>query len=405
MMLTKKRVWFALLAMTIAAGGGYYYWYKKSNDGAITYLTEKVVRGNIVRQVVASGSVDPVNLVSVGAQVSGQIKKLYVKLGQQVKKDDLIAEIDSVTQINALNTDKAILRTYESSLDAKKATYDIAKTRFERESQLWQKNATSKESYEDAKQTLELTKAEMVEVESQITQTKIKLSTDEQNLSYTRITAPLDGTVVSVPVSEGQTVNANQNTPTIVQVADLKKMEIQIEISEGDISQVRPGMPVNYTILSMPDMEFHAQVDSLDPGMTTLSDGDYDTSSSSSSSSSNSTTSAVYFYGKAIVDNEEGHLRIGMTTQNVITTDKKENVLLVPITAVHFVTEGKMSVRVLTPTGELQKTQVTTGISDGVHMQVLSGVKEGDELSLGQVSEQEIQDQSKAKGPGMRRMR
>ncbi len=405
MMLTKKRVWFALLAMTIAAGGGYYYWYKKSNDGAITYLTEKVVRGNIVRQVVASGSVDAVNLVSVGAQVSGQIKKLYVKLGQQVKKDDLIAEIDSVTQINALNTDKAILRTYESSLDAKKATYDIAKTRFERESQLWQKNATSKESYEDAKQTLELTKAEMVEVESQITQTKIKLSTDEQNLSYTRITAPLDGTVVSVPVSEGQTVNANQNTPTIVQVADLKKMEIQIEISEGDISQVRPGMPVNYTILSMPDMEFHAQVDSLDPGMTTLSDGDYDTSSSSSSSSSNSTTSAVYFYGKAIVDNEDGHLRIGMTTQNVITTDKKENVLLVPITAVHFDNEGKKSVRVLTPTGELQKTQVTTGISDGVHMQVLSGVKEGDELSLGQVSEQEIQDQSKAKGPGMRRMR
>ncbi len=405
MMLTKKRVWFALLAMTIAAGGGYYYWYKKSNDGAITYLTEKVVRGNIVRQVVASGSVDAVNLVSVGAQVSGQIKKLYVKLGQQVKKDDLIAEIDSVTQINALNTDKAILRTYESSLDAKKATYDIAKTRFERESQLWQKNATSKESYEDAKQTQELTKAEMVEVESQITQTKIKLSTDEQNLSYTRITAPLDGTVVSVPVSEGQTVNANQNTPTIVQVADLKKMEIQIEISEGDISQVQPGMPVNYTILSMPDVEFHAQVDSLDPGMTTLSDGDYDTSSSSSSSSSNSTTSAVYFYGKAIVDNEEGHLRIGMTTQNVITTDKKENVLLVPITAVHFDNEGKKSVRVLTPTGELQKTQVTTGISDGVHMQVLSGVKEGDELSLGQVSEQEIQDQSKAKGPGMRRMR
>ena len=405
MMLTKKRVWFALLAMTIAAGGGYYYWYKKSNDGAITYLTEKVVRGNIVRQVVASGSVDAVNLVSVGAQVSGQIKKLYVKLGQQVKKDDLIAEIDSVTQINALNTDKAILRTYESSLDAKKATYDIAKTRFERESQLWQKSATSKESYEDAKQTLELTKAEMVEVESQITQTRIKHSTDEQNLSYTRITAPLDGTVVSVPVSEGQTVNANQNTPTIVQVADLKKMEIQIEISEGDISQVQPGMPVNYTILSMPDMEFHAQVDSLDPGMTTLSDGDYDTSSSSSSSSSNSTTSAVYFYGKAIVDNEDGHLRIGMTTQNVITTDKKENVLLVPITAVHFDNEGKKSVRVLTPTGELQKTQVTTGISDGVHMQVLSGVKEGDELSLGQVSEQEIQDQSKAKGPGMRRMR
>lgn len=120
------------------------------------------------------------------------------------------------------------------------------------------------------------------------------MNTDEVNLGYTRITAPLDGTIVSVPVDEGQTVNANQTTPTIVQIADLDKMEIKIEISEGDITAVKPGMPITYTILSNPETEYNATLTSIDPGLTTLTDGAtrpprIDGSSASSSSSSSST--------------------------------------------------------------------------------------------------------------------
>lgn len=127
------------------------------------------------------------------------------------------------------------------------------------------------------------------------------------------LTAPLDGTIVSVPVDEGQTVNANQTTPTIVQIADLDKMEIKIEISEGDITAVKPGMPITYTILSNPETEYKATLTSIDPRLHTLTDGSYKTTSvdgsSASSSSSSSSNNAVYYYGKALIDNKEGPLR------------------------------------------------------------------------------------------------
>ena len=133
-----------------------------------------------------------------------------------MKKGDLIAEIDSVPQLNQLETDKARLQSYESQLAAKKVALKIAKTKYDREMQLKKRDAASKESLEDAENAYALAKAEVTELESQIRQARIAVNTDEVNLGYTRITAPLDGTIVSVPVDEGQTVNANQTTPTIV---------------------------------------------------------------------------------------------------------------------------------------------------------------------------------------------
>ena len=260
-------------------------------DG-MAYLTEPVTIGNITRTVNATGEVGAVQLVSVGAQVGGQIKKLHVVLGQDVKKGDLIAEIDSVPQLNQLETDKARLQSYESQLAAKKVALKIAKTKYDREMQLKKRDAASKESLEDAENAYALAKAEVTELESQIRQARIAVNTDEVNLGYTRITAPLDGTIVSVPVDEGQTVNANQTTPTIVQIADLDKMEIKIEISEGDITAVKPGMPITYTILSNPETEYKATLTSIDPGLTTLTDGSYKTTSSTGSSASSSSVSS-----------------------------------------------------------------------------------------------------------------
>ena len=144
----------------------------------------------------------------------------------------------------------------------------MAQTRYNRELQLRRSDSTSVENLESARQTLALAKADVAETESQIIQSKLAVSTAETNLGYTRISAPLDGTVVSIPVEEGQTVNANQTTPTIVQVADLSRMENKIEISEGDITRVKPGMTVIYTILSEPDINFRAKLDTIDPGYT-----------------------------------------------------------------------------------------------------------------------------------------
>ena len=399
-----KKKLFLIAALAVAAAVAAWYVLRMDQGDGMAYLTEPVTAGNITRTVNATGEVGAVQLVSVGAQVGGQIKKLHVVLGQDVKKGDLIAEIDSVPQLNQLETDKARLQSYESQLAAKKVALKIAKTKYDREMQLKKRDAASKESLEDAENAYALAKAEVTELESQIRQAQIAVNTDEVNLGYTRITAPLDGTIVSVPVDEGQTVNANQTTPTIVQIADLDKMEIKIEISEGDITAVKPGMPITYTILSNPETEYKATLTSIDPGLTTLTDGSYKTTSSTgssaSSSSSSSSNNAVYYYGKALIDNKEGPLRIGMTTQNVITVADVKDALLVPVIAVQS-RNGKKFVRVLGPGDKPERREVTTGIADGIHIQILSGLKEGDAVITAQVTQQDrdAQVQQRHRGP------
>ena len=398
-----KKKPFLIAALVIAAAVAAWYVFRMDQGDGMAYLTEPVTIGDITKTVNATGEVGAVQLVSVGAQVGGQIKRLHVVLGQDVKKGDLIAEIDSVPQLNQLETDKARLQSYESQLAAKKVALKIAKTKYDRERQLKKRDAASKESLEDAENAYALAKAEVTELESQIRQTQIAVNTDEVNLGYTRITAPLDGTIVSVPVDEGQTVNANQTTPTIVQIADLDKMEIKIEISEGDITAVKPGMPITYTILSNPETEYKAVLTSIDPGLTTLTDGSYKTTSSTGSSSSSSSTSsnnAVYYYGKALIDNKQGPLRIGMTTQNVITVADVKDALLVPVIAVQS-GNGKKFVRVLGPGDKPERGEVTTGIADGIHIQILSGLKEGDAVITAQVTQQEqdAQGQQRHRGP------
>lgn len=358
-----------------------------TRDDDVTYMTEKVRTGNISQVVEATGEVAAVNLVSVGAQVSGQIKKLYVVLGQEIKQGQMIAEIDSQTQENTLNTDKAKLNNYKAQLEARKIVLNISRKQYERELVLIKTNSTSQQNLENARDTYATARANVNEMESLIRQTQIAINTDETNLGYTKIRAPLDGTIVSVPVEEGQTVNANQTTPTIVQIANLNDMEIDIEISEGDITKVKPGMDVDYTILSEPNTIFHAKLDSIDPGLTTLTDGSYDKSGSSSSSSSSS-TAAVYYYGRAYVNNPERKLRIGMMTQNTIHISSAKNVLIVPSITITS-RQGKHFVRILTDKNKVERRDVETGISDGVFTEIRSGLSEGEQVISSEVSKGE----------------
>ena len=388
-----KKKLFLIAALAVAAAVAAWYVLRMDQGDGMAYLTEPVTIGNITRTVNATGEVGAVQLVSVGAQVGGQIKKLHVVLGQDVKKGDLIAEIDSVPQLNQLETDKARLQSYESQLAAKKVALKIAKTKYDREMQLKKRDAASKESLEDAENAYALAKAEVTELESQIRQARIAVNTDEVNLGYTRITAPLDGTIVSVPVDEGQTVNANQTTPTIVQIADLSHMEIKIEIAEGDITQVKPGMTVDYTILAEPGATRRAVLDSIDPGLTTLSDGTYDTSSGSSSSDS-----AVYYYAKAVVPNPDGALRIGMTTQNVIVVESADQVTAVPSIAVFTRPGGEDYVRLLRPDGSVEERTVETGLSNNMLTEIRSGLQAGDRV----VSAQMTQAEAAARAGSMR---
>ena len=381
-----------LIILLILGVGGYFVYDKFFNikDEKVEFITKKAKKGSFSKKVDATGEIFATELIDVGAQVSGQIKKLYVKLGDQVKKGDMIASIDSSTQQNSIDNKEAQLAIYKAQLESAKVALNIAKTQFDRENALFAKNATSKQEFESAKNTFSSNSAKIKELEAQIKQTNIELSTAKINLGYTKITAPRDGTVVSVQVEEGQTVNANQTTPTIVNIADLSHVKMKMQIAEGDITKIKVGTPVEYSILSEPTKKFQTTVSSIDPGLTTLSDGSYGSSSSSKSSysSSSSSSSAVYYYAQSIVDNKDGILRIGMTTQNELLIANVEDAIIVPSIGIKKDENGTF-VYVLKD-GKPVKTAVKTGIKDNLDTQIISGVNEGDEIITSQGSSSEI---------------
>ena len=358
-----------------------YFLYGKffKQEEAPKALTTRLEKGNIRGTVTAAGEVYARDLVDVGAQVSGQIKKLYVKVGDIVKKGDMIAQIDSVTQENEIAQQKAQLLIHEANLASAKIAAENAKTQYNRELQLYKRNAASKEAVENAKNSAALKEAEQKQIEAQIEQTKLQLSTAETNFGYTKITAPISGTVVSVPVEEGKTVNSNQTTPTIVKIADLSKMEIKMQIAEGDISKIKIGMDVEYSILSDLDNIKKAKIYKIDPGLTTLSDGTYD-KTSSGSSSSGSSDSAVYFYAKMLVDNAGNFLKIGMTTENNIIVSEANNTSYLPTSVIKRDAGGDY-VTVLSG-AQPEQRYVKTGVSDDLNTEILSGLDEKDEVLI-----------------------
>ena len=381
-----------LIILLILGVGGYFVYdnFFKVKDEKVEFITKKAKKGSFSKKVDATGEIFATELIDVGAQVSGQIKKLYVKLGDQVKKGDMIASIDSSTQQNSIDNKEAQLAIYKAQLESAKVALNIAKTQFDRENALFAKNATSKQEFESAKNTFSANSAKIKELEAQIKQTNIELSTAKINLGYTKITAPRDGTVVSVQVEEGQTVNANQTTPTIVNIADLSHVKMKMQIAEGDITKIKVGTPVEYSILSEPTKKFQTTVSSIDPGLTTLSDGSYGSSSSSKSSysSSSSSSSAVYYYAQSIVENKDGILRIGMTTQNELLIANVEGAIIVPSIGIKKDENGTF-VYVLKD-GKPVKTAVKTGIKDNLDTQIISGINEGDEIITSQGSSSEI---------------
>lgn len=381
-MMKKVTKWGIALLAVAALAAGMWWWLKPKNE--INYLTEPVVRTSIAQTVSATGEISAAQLVDVGAQASGQIKKLHVTLGQQVKKGDLIAEIDSTSQLNNLNTNKAKLDTYQAQLVSAEIALRSADKKYQREQALWKEDATSREALEDGQDAFAAAKASVAELKSSIRQTQIAINTAEADLGYTRITAPMDGTVVAIPVEEGQTVNANQTTPTIVQVADLSTMLNKMQIAEGDVNKVKAGMKLTFTTLSQPDNVREATLESIDPGLTTMSQGSYTTST-------DTTDSAIYYYARSLVPNEDNVLHIGMTTENTIIINQAEKVLAVPKLAVKQ-RGGKQYVRVLGENNQPQEKEITTGLSDNMNTEVKSGLGEGENVIISEAAAGETSD-------------
>lgn len=369
-----------ILILALGVGiGSYFYINKTEEANQVHYITEPVKRTTIDKNVLATGSVRASQRTEVGAQVSGKIISLNVKLGQAVKKGDLIAEIDASNQSNSLSTAEASLASYQAKLKSAQVALEVAQSNYTRLSKLYKSDSASLSDLETAKNTLASAKATVDEVKSQIQTAQISVNDAKTNLNYTQIISPMDGIIVSVPVSVGQTVNSNQTSPTIVQVADLSKMLIKLEISEGDIAQVQEGQEIRFTTLAEPNRAYQSKIDTVDPALTTLTDNNYTEESGN--------TEAVYYYANALVDNADNRLRIGMTVQGQVNIAKRENVLVVPTSTLKKKGD-KTTIQVLN-NNQVEEKDIQTGLSDSQYTEVISGINEGEQVVVTQRADSE----------------
>ncbi|WP_312478685.1 efflux RND transporter periplasmic adaptor subunit [Stutzerimonas nitrititolerans] len=397
MPLTRKHLLsLVVLAAVVAAGWlGYRQLYASAPGAGL--LTAEVRPANIEQTVVATGTLEAFNQVSVGAQVSGQIEVLHVDFGDQVKAGDPIAEIDSLPQQNALANAKASLANVKAQRAAQQAQLKQAQLAFERQRKMLAQNASARGDYEAAEAELASTRAQIAALDAQIEQAQIQVSTAELDLGYTRITAPIDGTVVGVVVKQGQTVNSSQSAPTLVKIAQLDRMTVKAEISEADVVKVKPGMQARFTILGEPDRPYRATLRMVEPAPDSIN-----TSDSTSSSSTSSTDSAIYYLGALDVPNEDGKLRISMTAQVSIVLDSARDVPSIPSSALGRASrDGLYTVQVLKADGGVEPRRIRIGLEDSINVQVLEGLELGEQVVLGDAAAGSS-TVMRGRGPGMR---
>ncbi|CAI0797288.1 Macrolide-specific efflux protein macA precursor [Serratia liquefaciens] len=349
------------------------------------YVTAPVRLGDIENAVLATGKLDAFERVNVGAQVSGQVKSLKVKLGDRVTKGQPIADIDDLPQRNDLRNAEAALNVAKADLQAKQALLKQAESRFKRQKRMLKDEAGSREDFEAAEATLAATRAELIALNARIVQAQIEVDKKKVDLSYTRILAPMDGIVIAVITQQGQTVNANQSAPTIVKLAQLDVMTIKAQISEADITRVTQGQKAYFTIFSEPDKKYDATLRTVELAPESIMKDD-SLSGGGSASGSGSANASVYYNALLDVPNPENRLRIAMTAQVSLLLGEAKNTLLVPIQAVHKNADKKQQVQVLAKDHKLEMREVKTGITNNVDVQILSGLKAGDNVVLAQES-------------------
>ena len=362
-----KRIITGVGIVAVIAIGAYFLLQGGKTKDRMTLETGKIVRNSINTMVTATGTVEPITVVEVGTQVSGIIDKIYVDFNSQIKKGQLLAEMDKVTL-------QSELASKQSALASSKTEYEYQQKNFARSKTLYEKKLisdtdyeTAVYNYEKAKNTYEGNKADLVKV--------------KRNLGYATITSPIDGVVISRAVEEGQTVAAGFSTPTLFTIAnDLTQMEVIANVDEADIGQVEEGQRVSFTVDAYPNDVFEGQVTQVRLEATT--------------------TSNVVTYEVVInAPNPDLKLKPGLTANITIYTLERTNILTVPSKALRFVPDASL----LEPLGitladklpavtavkklvwqkkgmVLTPRLVTVGITNGSVTEVTDGLKEGEEV-------------------------
>lgn len=313
----KHRNWLIAFLLTISLGAGYFWQQSDIEVQQDEPLIATVKFGSIENTIAAAGSLQPSKLVDVGAQVSGQLQKLYVEIGDLVEEGQLLAEIDARVQENRVVASRASIEALEAQVTARNASLELARANHERQKRLMAEDATSQLDYDTAVSNLASARSSVIQLEKQIQQSRASLASDVTELEYSKIYAPTAGTVVSIEMTEGRTLQASQQVPTILRIADLFTMTVETQISEADIGNVKKGMRVYFTTLGGGNRRWYSTLRQILPTPVVESN-------------------VVLYTGLFDIDNKDAALLSEMTAQVYFITSAAENVLTVPVGALTY---------------------------------------------------------------------
>ena len=341
-------------------------------ENGSTVNSSEVVAGDIEEMVTAQGKLEPKNFVDVGAQVSGQLKTIRVAIGDNVKASDLIAEIDPQIYEARLAANQARLKTLEAQRVEQSVMAGQARQTRERNASLHKSGAVSRQAFEDADTALKIAAAKLAAVEAQIEEARSTIAGDGANLNYTRIYAPMSGTVVLQGVRVGQTLNASQSAPMIVQLADLDTMTVRAQVAEADIMRIKPGMAVSFKTLGSRERRWQGSVRQILPSPEVVND--------------------VVLYNVLVdVENNDRELMTGMSTQMFFIVGRAQNVPMLPTAALGRRLpkldgqEGEAyQVQVVKGGGGVEERTVHIGLMDRTRAEVRKGVHIGERIVVPQ---------------------
>jgi len=352
------------LLVAVAGAFGYYWMFGKAK---VVYATAPVQRGDIESTVVAAGILQPILYVDVGAQTSGKLQSLKVKRGDQVTKGQLLAEIDPVLADSALTAANATLQNITSQHALKQAQLMLAQAQRDRNDKLFADGVVSSSDRDVAKANFDVATDDVASLAAQMKQATAAVDTAKANVGYTKITAPMAGEVVSITTLEGQTINANQQAPNILRIADISTMTVWAQVSEADIVHVMPGQDVYFTVLGG-SRRWNSKIRQILPTPELINN--------------------VVFYDVLFdVPNADRQLEIQMTAQVFIVLAQAKNALLIPAAAVGNAPEDSATkVQVLKPDGSIELRPIKIGIKSEISAEVTDGLKEKDQVVIREIS-------------------
>lgn len=384
---TKKRV---VIPAAIAIACVCYFAFHSGNK--VQYQTKELQRCTITQVVEASGTINPVNIVSVGSTVSGLMKAIYVDYNSEVKKGQLLAQIDPATFQAQVDQNQAQINNAQANLAKLNAELAYAQKTYQRYKNLYDKNFIARSELDQAESDYLSKRASVTAQKASISQAKASLNTSLTNLGYTKIIAPVDGTIIKRAIDVGQPVAASFQAPELFTIAqDLKKMQIEVNVSEADIGKVKEGQQAEYTLDGYPDAIFKGEVTQVRLNSTT-------------------TSNVVTYTVIVSVDNEDLKLKPGMTANVSIITSRNKDVLCVPSVALKYTPETtgqkykQQGVWIL-ENNEPVRIPVKEGASDDSNVQIITNkLKVGDKVIIGSTGKSgKNMPQGKRRGgpPGM----